>query len=297
MTENVRKNTGMETSNLGSLPNITKQKKIALFGSTGMAGSAINFYLQSVGFNVQSYPRKVFDILASSVGDLNLAGIDLVINAAGLINRRENNLEFLSQVRVVNTDFPLALASFCERKKIPMIHISTDCVFDGQLGEYTETDEVSVKDVYGESKYLGEPENAMVLRLSMVGPEQVNFYSLLCWFLSQKYECPGYTNHHWNGLTTIQLAKVIGDIVEKDLFQNGLFHTYSTDITKHHLLELFKTHFQKEIEIHPVTATHARDMRLRTHHSFFLDSLNIPCLDNQIKQMVRYCDHLGHWSH
>ena len=297
MTEDVRRNAGMENSNLSSLPCITKQKKIALFGSTGMAGSAIKFHLQSVGFKVQDYPRQVFDILKSSVYDLDLAGVDLVVNAAGLINRREKNLDFVNQARVVNTDFPLALARLCERKKIPMIHISTDCVFDGQQGEYTETDAVSVKDLYGESKYLGEPENAMVLRLSMVGPEQANFYSLLCWFLSQEGECPGYTNHHWNGLTTIQLAKVIVDIDEKNLFQNGLFHTYSTDITKHRLLELFKTYFQKEIEIHPVVAPQVRDMRLRTHHSFFLDSLNIPSLDNQIEQIVQYCDHLGHWSH
>ena len=113
--------------------------------------------------------------------------------------------------------------------------------------------------------------------------------------LRQKGECAGYTNHHWNGLTTIQLAVVIADIIEKNLFQNGIFHTYSTDTTKQNLLELFKKYFQKEIEIHPVAAPQVRDMRLRTHHSLFLDSLNIPSLDNQRERMVKYCDHLGNW--
>lgn len=285
----------MANNNLGSLSYSAKKKKIALFGSTGMAGSAISFHLQSLGFEVQNFPRKIFDILLSSVSELNLAGIDFVVNAAGMINRREKDIDFANQARIVNTNFPLALADVCARRRIPMLHISTDCVFDGQKGKYTETDAVSVKDLYAETKYLGEPENAMVLRLSMVGPEQINFYSLLCWFLRQKGECAGYTNHHWDGLTTIQLAEVIADIVEKDLFQNGLFHIYSTDITKQNLLELFKRYFQKEIEIHPVAAAQVRDMRLRTNHSRFLDRLNIPSLDNQIKHMVKYCDHLGNW--
>jgi len=287
--------TVMENSNFGSPSYSTRKKKIALFGCTGMAGSAIGFHLQSLGFEVQNFSRKVFDILISPVSELDLARSDFVVNAAGMINRREKNKDFENQARIVNTDFPLALADVCARRKIPMLHISTDCVFDGRKGKYTETDAVSVKDLYAETKYLGEPENAMVLRLSMVGPEQVNFYSLLCWFLRQKGECVGYTNHHWNGLTTIQLAVMIVDIIEKKLFQNGVFHTYSTDITKQNLLELFKSCFQKEIEIHPVAAPQVRDMRLRTHHPLFLDSLNIPSLDNQIEHMVKYCDHLGNW--
>ena len=270
--------------------------KIVLFGPSGMAGSAIKFYLQSVGFEVKAISRSMFDIVNSNVSDLNFTDIDFVVNAAGMINRRQNVDNFAFEMREVNTHFPLSLANICEQKKIPLVHISTDCVFDGELGQYTEADIASPKDYYGETKSLGEPENAMVLRLSMVGPEQSNFYSLLCWFLSEQGNCEGFTNHLWNGITTLQLASVIAQIITKGLFQPGLFHIFSTDISKYELLTLFKVHFQKQIDINPIDAIVAKDMRLRTIRPNFLEHLEIPSICSQINEMTLHSDYLGHWK-
>jgi len=87
----------------------------------------------------------------------------------------------------------LKLADYCESHNVPMIHLSTDCVFDGNSGLYVESDPTCAKDAYGQSKIDGEPQNAITLRTSIVGPEASNFYSLLCWFLTQENQCYGFT--------------------------------------------------------------------------------------------------------
>ncbi len=277
------------------MPISDKNKVIGLIGSTGMAGTAISFMLKARGFEVREYRREVFEIGRTPVTALDLDGLDILVNCAGIINRRANEAGFEEAAKAVNLNFPLELGDRCAQRMLSLVHISTDCVFDGTNGPYSETDLPSATDVYGTTKLQGEPANAMVLRLSMVGPEANNYYSLLCWFLAQETECNGFTDHLWNGITTIQLGKVIGDIIDKDLYTPRLFHVHANDVSKYELLELFKKHFDKEITINKVASDNPRDMRLRSKHNDFLGALHIPPIDEQIAELKKHSDKLGRW--
>lgn len=261
-----------------------------------MAGTAISVLLASVGYSIVNIPRSVFEIGKDNIADLNLSGADYVINAAGMINRPVRERLPDTVFETVNAQFPHDLAKVCKTAGSRLIHISTDCVFDGQTGHYFEDSPTTGTGIYSTSKRAGEPRDALVLRLSMVGPERRNFYSLLCWFLAQKGECNGYLDHHWNGLTTPQLAHILDNIMRHDLFEIGVRHIFSDDITKCGLIELFQNTFDHQIVIHPVQSGLRRDMRLRTHYPDFLASLDIQPLQRQVFKLRDYSDARGRWT-
>jgi dTDP-4-dehydrorhamnose reductase len=153
--------------------------------------------------------------------------VDCVVNAAGMINRRLAEGANEADAWLVNGLFPRLLADHCEARGVRAIHVSTDCVFDGTAGPYVETDPPTATDLYGRSKAWGEPRNCLVIRTSIFGPELRNFYLLLSWFLAQSDECRGFTNHLWNGMTTLQLARCIETILEKGLHENRVQHLFS----------------------------------------------------------------------
>ena len=112
-----------------------KNKVIGLIGSTGMAGTAISFTLKARGFEVREYRRGVFEIGRTRVTALDLDGLDFLVNCAGIINRRANEAGFEETAKAVNLYFPLELSDHCAQRKLPFVHISTDCVFDGTNGD------------------------------------------------------------------------------------------------------------------------------------------------------------------
>ena len=124
-----------------------------------------------------------------------------------------------------------------------MIHFSTDCVFDGKKGNYKEDDFKNAKDYYGISKGEGEPlqknnKNCLVLRTSFIGHEIFGSYSLLNWLLNSEIKIYGFNKCLYNGLTNVEVAKIIHKIIINKHFINGLFNLSGRKISKYSLLKI-----------------------------------------------------------
>lgn len=268
--------------------------RIVLLGAGGMLGTAMQVVLTRAGFTVDAVTRTRFDVASGRVEDLPLAGARAVVNAAGLINRRlatDSEAAFW----LINGLFPRRLADACGRVGVPMVHISTDCVFDGATGLYWEDSAPTATDLYGRSKQFGEPANAMVLRTSIIGPERQHFYSLLCWFLGVTDRCQGYRNHLWNGMTTLELARIVAALIANDRVQPGLFHLHSEDVSKDQLLRLMAAAFNHAVEIDTVDDRQAKDTRLRTRHPDLLLAAQVRPLADQVAEAAQVADRRGHW--
>jgi len=153
----------------------------------------------------------------------------------------------------INTLFPHRLARLCETVEARLIHISTDCVFNGQKGGYTEEDPTDAQDLYGLSKYLGEVNypHSVTLRTSIIGHELRSANGLIGWFLEQEGECRGFTRAIFSGLPTVVLARVVRDLVIPDAKLHGLYHVAAEPISKFDLLQLVADVYDKSIEIIP----------------------------------------------
>ena len=272
---------------------MTRNLSIVVLGGRGMLGTAVVYQLHRAGYTVRAVDRTHFDAAVDPIKRLDLQGVDYVINALGLINRRMTTEP--ENFYLVNSLFPRVLADYCAAQAVRLIHISTDCVFDGLGGPYTEASETTATDLYGRSKALGEPANCLVIRTSIIGPEQQHHYSLLTWFLGQTTECRGYTNHLWNGMTTLQLSRVIDQVMQVDLYVPGVRHVFSDDVTKYELLRLMQAAYQHPINIEPDDDVRAKDSRLRTIHPEFSAPLTIPSLRDQLAELPSLSDAHGHW--
>lgn len=260
-----------------------------------MLGVALCHQLKLMGFEVSTLDRSLLDAQHPNLEVIAASGVNSVVNAIGLINRRivEPESNFLR----VNSIFPRRLADLCESLSIPMIHVSTDCVFKGDAGPYDECSNTNATDLYGMSKHWGEPINCLVLRTSIIGPELNNHYALLSWFLKQKGAgVHGFINHRWNGITTLELARVIGEILRLSLWQRGIRHIYGQDLTKYELLQMIQSTFKSEGLVEPVNDRCSRDTRLRTIYPDFLRALKISPMAEQLEQIKAVCDPRGYWA-
>lgn len=165
---------------------------------------------------------------------------EIVINAAGIVPKYPSNAEYMFQV---NSFAPQFLAEICHK----LVHISTDCVFSGARGKYTERDKPDAQDMYGMSKALGEPERALVIRTSFVGLPDPKGRGLLHWAAEQK-EIVGYDCYMWNGTTTVELAKKIDELVTH--YRYGIRHVYSYTLSKFELLRIANDVFGWDATIH-----------------------------------------------
>lgn len=176
---------------------------------------------------------------------------DVVINCIGLV-KQVVDVEDPLQAIPINTLLPHRLAALCKIAGARLVHISTDCVFSGAKGNYLETDFPDANDLYGRSKLLGEVDNSytVTLRTSIVGHELSGHRSLVGWFLAQKGSVRGFTNVIFSGLPTVELARVIRDLVlPSDMC--GLYHVAAKPINKFDLLKLIANAYEKSIEIIP----------------------------------------------
>jgi len=164
---------------------------------------------------------------------------DFVVNCVGIIKQLEESKSAEPTIRF-NSLLPHQLARISEYAGAKLIHISTDCVFSGLLGRpYTEADKSDATDLYGQSKYLGEVKAAphLTLRTSIIGPELRGRKSLVEWVLKQKGQtAKGYTKALYTGLTTLEMAKVIGRIVTNHADLTGLYHLSVDAISKYDLI-------------------------------------------------------------
>ena len=163
--------------------------------------------------------------------------IAAVINCAGLIKQRPAANDPMATMQV-NALMPLRLAQWCEARGARLIHISTDCVFSGKRGGYSEADTPDPVDLYGLSKLLGEVGTAphLTLRTSFIGPQLSGQEGLLAWFLAQRGTIRGFAKAIFSGLTTTAFARVLEKVVSGPLPLSGLYHVAAPPISKYALL-------------------------------------------------------------
>jgi dTDP-4-dehydrorhamnose reductase len=177
---------------------------------------------------------------------------DVVINCIGLIKQLADAGDPLQAIPI-NSLLPHRLAKLCELAGARLVHMSTDCVFSGKKGNYTEADPSDADDLYGKSKYLGEVDlpHAITLRTSIIGHELQGAHSLIGWFLSQENQCKGYTKAIYSGLPAVVLAQIVRDVIIPHTELSGIYHVASKAISKHDLLHLVAEIYGKQIRIIP----------------------------------------------
>jgi dTDP-4-dehydrorhamnose reductase len=242
---------------------------ILIFGASGMLGHAI-FHTLSSNKNLTVYgsirsdsalslfSNKLRGSLISNIDVENesclelaykISKPDVVINCIGIIKQISDAKNILKTIPI-NALLPHKLADLSKNYKSRLILISTDCVFSGATGNYTEDDFPDCNDLYGRSKFLGEidsQKNILTIRTSIIGHEIRGGHSLVNWFLSQEGKVNGYSKAIFSGLPTNELAKVIMDIIlfHTDIF--GLYHVASSPISKLELLKIISKVYDKEI--------------------------------------------------
>jgi len=291
-------------------------KKVLILGATGMLGSAVYDVLKDkynlvlgvrnlnkIGLLDKTYGgiknHKLVEFDACLIyqdfvnkkgypGDyLNnflkkLGGVDYVINAVGIIVPfvlRDPTITFF-----INGTLPHILARIFRDK---LIHITTDCVYNGKEGfPYDENSPKTPVDIYGLSKSLGEPTACLTLRTSIIGRELDGFTGLLEWFLQQKGKAiTGFANHFWNGITTKQFGKICEQIIQNpDRFpKSGLFHIFSTIVSKYEMLLKFKEKYNVDCKIEE-DQKQKLNRTLKTIHDLN-SKLQIPSFDEMLKDL------------
>lgn len=248
------------------------KETILILGVTGMLGHTLFKEMSEIdNFKVYGTARskiglnKFFsnDELGMIIDDVNGNNYDTIlraitiskptyiINCIGIIKQLDISNDYLTSI-TINSLLPHKIALFAEVTNAKLIHISTDCVFDGYNGNYTENDNSNAKDLYGKSKFLGEVinnKNALTIRTSIIGHELKTSLSLIDWFLSQKGSVKGFSKAIYSGFPTIEIADIIINYIipNKNLF--GLYHISSKPIDKYTLLNLVKDIYNKDIKI------------------------------------------------
>lgn len=262
---------------------------IYLFGSSGMLGKYV-YKILSQSFEVMSLSRKDYDVLIDPLYKLNhllekINPNDIIINCIGVIPQKYELSDNHSFIKV-NTIFPHKLQEITEKTNSKLIHITTDCVFNGSKGLYNENDIHDEKNLYGVSKSLGEPENACIIRTSIIGHEESYKKSLLEWIISNKDgHINGYNNHLWNGVTCLTLANTIKDMIEKNSFWKGVRHIYSPDIvSKYELCQYVNEIYGLNININKVNDTSHINKSLT---SIYNNDFKIKNIKDQIKELYK----------
>lgn len=230
-------------------------KKILIVGSTGMLGRTAKKYFQDNGYNVSTLDRSDVDLSKTGWDGIRTKIIDnccdILINCAGLIIQRKNTPieDFLK----VNSIIPRWMANICEEQGIEMYHPTTDCIYDGLEGPYEEGRSYTEKGIYGLSKVLGEPENCAVIRSSIIGEESHNKLSFLEWVRSNvNSTVNGYSNHLWNGVTCLEMCKIIHEIIESNSYYKGTKHYYSPIVTKADMIKYVNEVYDLNIKINVI---------------------------------------------
>ncbi len=176
---------------------------------------------------------------------------DVVVNAVGLIKQLPNSANVVETLNV-NSIFPHRLAELAAKYGSRLICISTDCVFSGEKGNYTETDVPDALDLYGMSKNLGEVsvEGCLTIRTSVIGRELLTRHSLVEWFLGHAGgTVHGYAEAIFSGFTTLELAEILAKVIRDHPALTGVYHVASDPITKYDLLGLIKSAYHVDIEV------------------------------------------------
>lgn len=266
--------------------------KVLVLGATGMAGHTISIYFKESGHDVTAFSRSKFKYCNNINGDITDfqflkkiivdGNYDAVINAIGILNQDAEDNKSIAVL--LNSYLPHYLSELTRAMKTRVVHMSTDCVFSGKTGGYSETSFRDGETFYDRSKALGELENGkdLTFRNSIIGPDQKEKgIGLFNWFMKQEGEISGFTKAIWTGVTTLTLAKAM----ERALIENltGLYNLVNNEaISKYKLLKLFNKHMKNnEISILPSEKI-SLDKSLinkRTDFSFIVPSYETMIID------------------
>ncbi|WP_374334986.1 dTDP-4-dehydrorhamnose reductase family protein [Leeia sp.] len=174
---------------------------------------------------------------------------DVVVNCAGLTKHLPGGNDPIPAL-TLNALLPHRLAMLCGLAGARLIHVSTDCVFSGKKGNYSENEQPDALDVYGKTKHMGEVAGPglVTLRTSTIGHERGSRFGLLEWFLAQQ-QCKGYRKAIFSGLPTLEFARVVRDLVIPNTTLEGLYHVGAEAIDKDTLLRLIAKVYHKQVEI------------------------------------------------
>lgn len=274
--------------------------KIYVLGASGMLGKYVAKFLTTKNLEIICVNRDVLDasqmtqekLKAILYSRLNMREGDVVINCMGTIKPRVDELGDLNAI-LVNSAFPRMLANVVGEIGGQLIHPTTDCVYTGNKGSYDENDKYDVSDVYGMSKAIGEPHNCTVIRTSIIGEEVGQGRSLVEWVKSSAGKTVnGFTNHYWNGITCLEFAKVCYKIIDTGWFWTGTKHVHSNTLNKLQLVETISRVYDLGITVTPMETPKSCDRSLATINTDNLTGLNIPTLEEQIKEMKQFNDKL-----
>ena len=290
--------------------------KVLVLGANGMLGKMVSLYLSTnKNFNVEVTTRNktefilenfknnshILDINQNSLLDIvNNDKFNFIINCIGVIKPKinENDNVSVKETILTNSYFPLSIQNIAKDENIKYIQIGTDCVFSGLAGDHFEDSYKDAEDLYGKSKIVGEIEshNKIVLRSSIIGPESGNGYSLMNWFIRNKdSEVSGYKNHQWNGVTTLNFAKIIEGIIKNNSLDFRTHHLIpANSISKADLLEAFKKYFLKDVKINHINADTLIDRTLKTKNNTLNTTLwknagydNVPNIEENIEELAK----------
>ncbi len=196
------------------------------------------------GIDVRSFER-----LAEVLADFRP---EAVVNAVGIVKQRPTAKESIPSLEI-NSLLPHRLAVLCKAVGARLIHLSTDCIFSGKKGNYQESDPSDAEDLYGKTKYLGETQEShcLTLRTSIIGRELSRNKSLLEWFLAQSGTIKGFTNAIYTGFTTLEMSRIIENMLVNYPDAHGVYQVSSEPINKYDLLLLFREKLGHMVEILP----------------------------------------------
>lgn len=272
------------------------KKKVLVLGATGMLGHQVvhrlennpEFELLNISYRNKLNPDTIILDLnnKSELEDfLKVERPDYVVNCVGVLIKGANSNP--ANAIYLNSYLPHFLAQICDDINSKLIHISTDCVFSGEKGGYTENDEKDGKDIYAITKALGEVENTkhLTIRTSIIGPElKDNGEGLFHWFMQQEGQTNGFTKAVWSGVTTTELAKVIEQSIKQEL--GGLYQvTNGSPINKFELLKLFKKETNKAIQINEVEGKAVNKSFIDTRAEL---KREVPAYEVMVKEMILF---------
>jgi dTDP-4-dehydrorhamnose reductase len=260
---------------------------ILVVGAGGMLGYAMTEYYRRKGYDLRAVSRAEYDIAAGPLNKFEalLEGVDIIVNAAGVIKPLIAKTP-IEAVLAVNAVFPRNVARIAAARGIQSYHVTTDCVFSGRTGRYDENAPFDAEDVYGMSKNAGETADHMVLRTSIIGEERGQSRSLLEWAVSQRGKAVnGFTNHRWNGVTTVYLAEIIERIIREKRYAKGIFHVHSPNtVNKFELLTILSEVYGLGLVISAVEAPEAIHRDLTSVHALTREVATKP-IRQQVEEM------------
>lgn len=269
--------------------------KYLVLGAGGMAGHLITTYLIEQGEDVYGLARRELSFCNTILADVtdfeNLKCIvvngqfDFVINCVGILNQdAEDNID---KAILINSYLPHYLSSITKNLKTSIIQMSTDCVFSGIKGNYSENDIPDGTTYYAKTKALGElnDDKNLTFRNSIIGPDiNENGIGLFNWFMKQSGEINGFEKSIWTGVTTLTLAKAMHKASYEGL--TGLYNLVNNEtINKYELVSLFNKYSNKGLKINKVDGIIHDKSLYRTRNDF---NFVVPTYEKQIQEMFEW---------